>query len=326
MTGNTEEIFRTLARYLARALMNAENKEHLSSIFRFFPSQCCPLLIFESRLNDSKKTLDTAFCIEQEQVAFFVNFLKTSAKGSFLTKNAFWKRIEEFMERWLSGDALLQQIIENFWLEFDEEQGKKEIPVPLFFLHIKKGITEYERIIGLISSLAGSGLHDAVIDNFKRCFGALLNTMRLKYVGIFSARHENLSRVCFSDFKPADLLLFLEDIGLTRYFKNMVCYMEMMANLTDKSVLLHLDIGSQIIPKIGLEYCFNDKQGYGVGQKWQELFSLLIKKKLALPDKCDALLKWSGTSREILDKNLHDSLTTRYLDYIKVIFKPDLPL
>ncbi len=302
------------------------NRENLSSVLAHFPGTCCSLFGFETNLGDRGKSLDTAFCVEPGFAAFFGSYLVKTASGRRLLENHFWKKIEAFVRRWISGDARYEKIVEHIWLEFDEEQGLRAIPVPLFFFRIRRRIRRYEPVIGMIKSLCGEDASTLLIENFNKCVRAMPSGMKLKYVGVLSPRRAGALRLCFSDFRGRDLAVFLDGIGLSGCSGYEAGHAIAIRGMTDRIELLHVDICDTIIPGAGIEYRFDDELHPRIIEKWERLFSYMVDNGLAVPEKCRALLNWNGTSREILDRNLSDCVTSRYLHYVKAVTRPGAPM
>ncbi len=75
------------------------------------------------------------------------------------------------------------------------------------------------------------------------------------------------------------------------------------------SFLLHLDVGEEISPKVGIECCYDRRRGPDREPRWRGFLDSLKTLHLCLPEKADALLAYPGyapTDREACPAGLRE--------------------
>jgi hypothetical protein len=158
--------------------------------------------------------------------------------------------------------------------------------------------------------------------------------------GVMLSRSTSGVRLIITRICPTKIIPYLTALGWSDNNKEVSTLLKELEEQVTRLVL-HINITETgIDPKIGLECSFSPDL-YHLETRWSAFFDYLVKKKVCLPEKKEALLQFSGVQQENprydfnltsykaaarLSDNDFSSALVRYISHIKFISKPNSPL
>jgi hypothetical protein len=317
-----------LAPYRYKNLISEDCFYKLVRIYSLFPPWISHAIGFEAELGDDTSSVDTAFCIQQENI-----------KGTFLPDrfiirkpefpvDPFWQSIEEFIALWRNPG---RKLCRNIWLTFDLKHVNTGFFHPGIYIGIKEEGTLQNSIIKVIRTLF---THFGYPDQWKKfgetvslCFNKLPLSAFVNYIGFMPDRSKDMVRVSVVITDPAFLREYFNALGIDdhmtkdffRSVQGYLCYGEYY--------ILHLDIGKKIMPRIGIEFRYMSRELRLFSQyRWNPFIHRLRQKKLCVPGKEKALARWAGMEKGTIKAGACQYTVFRFLYYIKLVFVPGMPL
>src|SRR5439155_14609912 len=148
-------------------------------------------------------------------------------------------------------------------LEFDlRDASPSEVPVPSAFFAPCRGLTRTDAAGDGLSAawvldpalrlLRGVMLPPAAARTVAGCVGALPAGAHVFQVGLMLARPVDAVRLCVRDLEFSDLPAYLARVGWPGTWEEARTALAPFAELATRTAL-HLDVGSAVYPRIGLE-------------------------------------------------------------------------
>jgi hypothetical protein len=260
--------------------------------------------------------------------------------NSGLSDIPIWLRVHEFCLQWQEQSSLIHGVVDGIGFEMDADACCRQPRLPSFFLRLKKeGPSAEEKHSALeegLQILLGRLGPFPWQDVLHRCF--TFSKARLIYIGVMLARNTDALRVEFIPQSTESIIPLLKYIGWSWDESNLKALIDQLKRMGAYINLLHVDIASTALPKIGLS-CLC---GVGPDRKpdWSSLLDHLVEAGLCLPNKRDGVLDWDGfadpTSSNVpwpdniiaqsLLKPNHLSIFERDISHIKVVYQPGMPL
>jgi hypothetical protein len=306
--------------------------EQLDSVSSYFPDAIASTYGFEYRLQPSAPVVDFAFQVTETGREILAGLNPHTRLSEDFNKHPVWQQIQKFCGEWADPSSLLHYFISDLWLEFDSkldgDTSTNNIPIPgLFF-----GVTSPPDNSGIsfnyswiweqaMPSLLGTPLPPALEKKFIDCIKRLPPRTSIFQVGLMFSRTVEAIRLCLVG-SPSELLPYLNEIGWTGQLAEVEKLVNSLSGCVD-GIILDLDIGEQIYPRIGIEGIFLTRYQACVNGQWESLLDYLTSQGLCAKETKDALLKYSGYS---LVKRLGDRIYVRGLNHIKLIYQSGQPL
>ncbi|MBD2616272.1 hypothetical protein H6G94_34395 [Nostoc punctiforme FACHB-252] len=313
-------------------LVCPEAIEQLDSVSSYFPDAIASTYGFEYRLQPSAPVVDFAFQVTETGREILAGLNPHTRLSEEFSKHPVWQQIQKFCGEWADPSSLLHYFISDLWLEFDSkldgDTSTNNIPIPgLFF-----GVTSPPDNSGIsfnyswiweqaMPSLLGTPLPPALEKKFIDCIKRLPPRTSIFQVGMMFSRTVEAIRLCLVG-SPSELLPYLKEIGWTGQLAEVEKLVNSLSGCVD-GIILDLDIGEQIYPRIGIEGIFLTRYQACVNGQWESLLDYLTSQGLCAKETKDALLKYSGYS---LVKCLRDRIYVRGLNHIKLIYQSGQPL
>lgn len=177
-----------------------------------------------------------------------------------------------------------------------------------------------------------------LLNNLRLCFDACPDGAYITDLGIMLPRHSEAVRINVSGISPARLQDYIAGIQWQGSANDLEATFMHLQGFVDR-VVLCLDVGAKVYPKIGLE-CFYDRAS-GKEPPWAAFLDNLVESGLCTQAKRDALLAWPGYAdpttspapwpgnlivESMLQASDRFSLFQRNLNHIKIIYQPNSPL
>jgi hypothetical protein len=251
-----------------------------------------------------------------------------------------WFRIQEFCTQWQMQSSSIYDAVDGIGFEMDADTCCRQPRLPSFFLRLKKdGLSADEKQSALeegLQILLGKLGPFPWQNVLHRCF--TFGKARLIYIGVMLARNADVLRVEFIPQSTESIIPLLKHIGWSGDESKLEFLIGQLSGFRAYINLLHVDIASAALPKIGLS-CIC-RAGPDRKPDWSSLLDRLVEAGLCLPHKRDGVLDWDGfadpTSSNVpwpdniiaqsLLKPNHLSIFERDISHIKVVYQPGMPL
>lgn len=357
MISSLTESLKVVAPYLSPQLVSPETISHISQVTSFFPAM--PVVIeagFECRLGIDEPIADFLLSVDASYGGrdFLIGTnSKAELPAAFFT-NRTWSAIREFCKTWANPASSLHKNVNSIWLEFDIDGSLSSIPIPSFFFgsdricsknsdlfsHQSNGCDRQWLTNVALKTLLGSYLLSPIEQNLLKCISSLPNGAEIFQVGVMLSRQSesSLVRLCVRGIPKSQILEYLLRIGWNNSIDDLKYVVSTLSRFAD-DILLNFAIGSTVLPKIGFECHFDRKHTYD--PKFRLFLDYLVESQLCTLSKRDALLTWTGYSRQNLDRDLSpshlvktasflgsrvSSICMRRVNHIKITYQPHKPL
>ncbi|MEQ8167562.1 MAG: hypothetical protein ABRQ38_01585 [Candidatus Eremiobacterota bacterium] len=324
------EIFKELIPYIPGELVSSEIIDTIKTLNQKLPASLTTAGGFECRLGKNEPSADWQICINLSDYGREVladNIDKGKLDDSLFYTSE-WQHIRKFASYWSDPASPLYNRTNNIWLEFDLERLKEKIPVPGLFFNIRPEITEpskediYGCILDGLTCLGGKSLRKKIRDNLRFCLQTLPEGARMVYAALMMSRDTEAVRVVI-DIDKGSLKDYLASIKFPDSTQEL---MELLEELSQFAGFCryNLDISYKVLPKIGIEYFLQSKEEKEKPD-WERFLAYLVRSSLCTPEKCDALLKWTGYTRTIFPFDLFYSYIFRKISHVKIVCQKDFP-
>lgn len=339
MKGSLNEYLRLAAPYLQPELISPQALDHITRIGRFLPHLSASG--FECRLGETDPGADLGirFWPPERGPEYLagLNVRPHDNLPAFLSQAEPWQRIQAFAARWAQPGTLLHREIEDIFLEFDVDGVPPEVPIPAFFLDFRKQAEH--RIPTLREALTllwGQALTPEVERQLMRCLELLPDGAVLYSVGAMFSRGLQGVRLYFHHMRSDEIPGYLARAG----WRGSIAAITELLDWMPPGLTLCVDVGQQLLPKVGVQYHVEDTMRDGK-IRWLDFLDLLVDRGLCLPGKRTALAVWIGhmhershsdvwpTNLRLLTERLGRralSVFLRTLNHVKVSYEPDRPL
>jgi hypothetical protein len=321
----------------------------IAATVRDLPSALTHHFGFECALGDAAPTADFALAINPQDGED--GLLGSAPLPAAYRAHPVWDRLRQFSALWVEPASPLHGNLRNLCLEFDlRDAGPSDVPVPSAFFAPWRGITRTDAVDQGLSAawvldsalrlLRGTPLPPAVVQAVSGCVRALPADAHIFQIGLMLARPVDAVRLCIRDLELADLPPYLARVGWPGPWNEADAALAPFATLATRTAL-HLDVGSAVYPRIGLE-CYVGPPSDGAWPPATTAFlDALVDAGLCVPAKRDGLLAWPGEQRvsaadvpplpSIADKARLMSRTAstiygREVNHVKLNFTPGRPL
>ena len=220
--------------------------------------------------------------------------------------NRVWHRVRRFGKRWADPRAHLYHSIDNVWLELDIASGTQEgMAAPsLFFAPFaaenrfqgtlstpKEGLRPLEAVF---FCLKGRAPKDSIRRNWEKCLGMLSRLTNLFQVGYMIARSDSDTlRMCITVPDGTTLKRYLAHVNWPGDFGRLDFVLQKISPLFP-TLYLHVDVGTEVSGKIGIECKFPYHRGPSREPRWHPFLDFLLKAGCCVPEKKKALLAYPG--------------------------------
>jgi len=329
------------------SLISPEKFKDILSVAKIFPGNLTSFLGFEIHLGDSRPRADWAFAVSGagDDRIVFENVLKQGNLPASFTQQPEWKQIALFSEAWTQKDSTLKNKVKCFWLEFDMPETKSDVSVPSVFFGPEKRsedasqdlMTQYAWLVNdALPLLRGQPVSKGVKRQILNCIEKIPQGASLFQVGTMLSRSSNDVRLYINKIHPRSIIPYLNALGWSDEENNFRTLIADLERRADRFVLSYDVTSDGIGPRIGLECSFEENR-YHEETRWEDLFDYLVKKRMCLPQKRDALLQYPGVEHPddfsggimkpfiSISQHLEDIFSgslVRYISHVKVVYMP----
>lgn len=287
-----------LQRHLREPLFHAHGVERLRRTARGLPG---PLLAaLEVRLSAEAGPIDLSLRVKEPDEALRLAQLP-------LPEN-----VRSFLSRW-AGAAPSLSPVHSIWLEFDLDREPEGLPAPLVCAKLFPDAAPEWLTDSLFPALQGRPLASGQRELVERCHRAIPAPAYLLYAFSLLARGSDAVRLEIFGLDPAGIVSYLETVA-----PEAVPWIEGEAALFEgvERIHLSLDLGEEILPRIGIEGSFARLPRRD--PRWSELFERLVSRGLCNPEKRDAVLDWTGSASWPAG-----GFCFRKPSHVKIVCRPD---
>lgn len=315
-------------------LISPTAMEGLQAISRCFPDALTFAYGFEYRLHPASPTVDFAIHITEAGRSILAGLDPNVRLPEHFNRHPVWQQISKFCAAGSNPASPLYQKVADLWLEFDVDPESSvsltNLPIPGLLFRPINPLTnptissDYSWIWEqALPVLLGSAIPVPLQKKLIDCLQCLPPPpdASIFQVGVMFSRTVSAIRLCLVG-SPLQLLPYLSQIGWTGSIEPLEAIIASLHPYVD-GIILDIDIGEQIHPKIGIEGIFLTRYLACVNGQWQALLDHLVSQNLCSPEKRNALLSYSGYT---LSKPLHQRVYVRGLNHIKLIYDPEQPL
>jgi hypothetical protein len=232
--------------------------------------------------------------------------------------------LRSFLARWSEPGGPFSSI-PCVWLEFDLDQPAGSFPTPSVCARLPRDANLDWVVESLLPALHGGRLSEAQTDLVRRCHAEIPEEGILLYVFGLLSRPGNPVRMEIYGLDPAGALAYLNRVA-----PHAVPALAEIAPLFEGIERPHLsfDIGTEILPRVGLEGSFARQRD----PRWRELFNRLVDRGLCTPEEGEAILAWPGydtfwtaAADWPLEQAGGRGFCVRTLSHVKVVAQPGRP-
>lgn len=197
--------------------------------------------------------------------------------------------VRSFLSRWAGSDASLSPV-HSIWLELDLDREPGDTLRPVVCAKLFSDAKLHWLIESLFPCLHGRPLTPGQQLLVRRCYEAIPGPAYLLYAFSLLPRGSDALRMEIFGLDPSGIVSYLERVA-----PEAVPWVEGEAALFEgvERIHLSLDLGEEILPRIGIEGSFSRLPGRE--PRWGELFERLVIRGLCRPEKRDAALAWQGS-------------------------------
>jgi hypothetical protein len=288
------------------------------------PASAVELFGFETYLGGRARPPDCAFNLSRAGAELMAG--AHALPGAGRTPVTAWRRLGQFYRAW--GDTRAHGRFCDAgatWLEFDASSRE---PSPNLLFGYWPDHPELRRPLAwltgtILPMLLGKPLATRFADNVRRCFSAHPSGGDFQ-IGVMLARSIPAVRICVFDLAPDQVAGYLHDVGWPGQIDGIRAYVDSMAPHAD-FVALHLDVGEQVYPRMGIEPGFTAgpwaRQPH-LEPRWHGQLDVLVRLGLCTPHERDELLAWVGYQTGPATGVLHDQVLLRGLSHLKIAAHP----
>ena len=328
-------------------MLSTNNFIEIKNLAEVFSGGIASFFGFESKLTSVNARSDYLFAVsskkgEREALA---NLIKNNHLPESFRNQIEWKQIGNFTEYWVNPKSILYDKVLGLWFEFDTSCSLKNASIPGIFIHtipIKNNskLSDYNWITQTaIPMLIGRELSVRVEQKIKECIKKIPSNTSLYQVGTMLSRATEKIRLVFKGIKLNQIIPYLNSIGWSNDNKELLIFLNEIKNYVNR-IVLHISIGEQVDPKIGIECSFYTGYSYKE-EEWSSFLDYLIDKGICLPEKKSALLNYPGVEQEdtnldfnlqsympsvMIPDNNYTSALVRFISHVKIVYKPNHPL
>lgn len=293
---------------IPKELISDESYSHIGNMASLVPGALAfSAFGFECCLGDRESAADFLFSLQKDNSGpeILSGKLPENDFDASLFSIIQWNQVRYFGKQWADPPSSLYGGIDDVWLEFDiSTPGARGAKVPsLFFspfieyhqhnqgaLSVEKGLRLLENIFRWVK---GKSPGPSAIQNWRKCLEMLPSLKQLFQVGLMLSRSGSHSlRLCMA-LDHETFKRYLSNIHWPGDLEKLDSVLKKLSTLFE-SLYLHVDVGSAISGKIGIECKFPKRKGPSREPRWYPFLDNLVEKGLCLPSKRDGLLAFPG--------------------------------
>jgi len=282
------------------------------------PGDSIKLFGFETILGRNLKARnpDMALCFSKKDFGILADWCDSFSSHSCI--GSYWAGIKNITQ---GKSHSLPEHLNALWIEMDRtESSRSDFQSPGLFLELLEGNINPEFACRqIIPILTGNHNHPSRAQ-VERCLSLIPDTGELAHFGYFPSRSTEKLRMTISFNHYHDMISYCSTLFGKRVNREILTRIEKLSAFSDFAVL-HLDIGSDIEERLGIEMRFRENEQNPEYQwRWRDLLTNLIDRGLCSSEEAEELLGFSGITRYINESTFSPSWYKYFLYYIKGVF------
>ncbi|HEX4961023.1 MAG TPA: hypothetical protein VF173_09310 [Thermoanaerobaculia bacterium] len=229
--------------------------------------------------------------------------------------------LRSFLSQWSQPEGPFSSI-PCIWLEFDLDRPVGDFPVPSVCARLPRDADLDWIVELLLPALHGEPLGAAQTGLVRRCHGEIPEEGILLYVFGLLSRPGNPIRLEIFGLDPAGAVAYLRRVA--PHAAPALAEIAPIFEGIDRPHL-SLDMGAEILPRVGLEGSFARQRE----PRWTELLARLVARGLCTREEMDAILAWPGydtlwtaAADWPLEQAGVGGFCVRSLSHVKVVAQP----
>lgn len=332
LSGTLERLEQPLAPLLGEGLA----PRRVMQVARLLPAGLGNCVFFERWLGAGAPRVDLIVLVRDYGRAQLASAAGEGLPGH-LRGRPEWQRVGSFAREWAAQDSELRHLVEGVWLEFDLDAPHADrLEVPRLFVDFarerRRGAPAGQRLADTLAVLRplGRELDPAAHARLRHGFERQPASVGLLYLGLRLDADDAPLRLCLQGPRR-DLVGWLRAVGWPGDVGDLAAQVLEpfdRARGEDPSAasILHVDVGAELAPKIGLEYVFA-RAGQARGRLAEVAFlDHLVERGWCPEQERSALAAWPGRSLVQLPHEVWRSQVTRRLSHVKVAYATGQPV
>lgn len=297
----------TIAPLFPDALVCREAVERLRMTGARIPAKVSDFMCVECRLNANPQ-VDLAFGLWRP----YVPALRELPHSLQSTDS--WRRVVAFCEEWARLPTFKPFVL-HLALEFDvpaDARAASLVPLPGVCVGLREehaAEVSFAQCLEVVEAFSGASLPQPVAETLRRCLDRRPTGVYATYLALFPGRMPPVLRLCLKGFDAPALPGYLRAIGWPGRAEFDPRMANTSADGSGRYGYVHLDIGENVLPRIGIEVDFR-------GAFLREI----VARGLCVPAKRDALFAWPGSSIVRLPHHDGPREAIRRTQYLKAVF------
>jgi hypothetical protein len=301
-----------LLKDISMPLLNGDNKQLILDESTYFPLLKHGIIEFTEKPYTER--VDLMLCVFSREAKRVLRFMQED--NSFPRE---WSFLKEFFIQWIDEEGLLAQTLENIYIVFDNESGRKAEEKPWIYLAFRKLDLSPDILHSLFikSAVFVPGVINVQMQKLlDLCLSSIRNPHWIFGYGLLHGRAQNKIRLGICGFREiAQISDYLGRIGWTGSrsdFEQKLLFMDTFS----ESFVLAIDLGDTIEKRIGIECVIRKKEHITA----LEAILMQLKSKFDYKDdRGKALLALPGNLKTGVDKQVIE----RWINHIKLVFTSD---
>ncbi len=328
--------FEIVGRHAPRASVSADAFARVLATMEMLPAALTSWVYLETRLARDAPQVDVVLHIEEAGRAILAGENPRVQLARALRAHPAWHRVTEFCREWGDPTSPLHRNVDHIWLEIDvpSDAGAADAPVPVPGIFIcfderrpvDYGAREwYHRALAALESLEGAPVPIATAEQLRRCFVHLPDSSYVPYVGRMLGRAGDAIRMCVNDIPDEKIPDYLEAIGWAGSPTQLAAAMRDFKHAREGARsagvgMLHIDVGPEVQPRIGLEYSLLARPQYSRTIAEHGFLDHLVSRGLCDGEKRAHLGDWLGHTIETFPHEIWKSVAVRRINHIKIVY------
>lgn len=254
-----------------------------------------------------------------------------------------WRSLQSFFVQWGDPASPLYEQVPLIWLEFDHVNSQQvayflpslSICLDPAFLHTYPRLQHCNRIdrqtYQVLITMASKVFDDS--DRvwsrqerlLLRCFDCLPQSGQLIHLSVMLARQPFVLKL-YGAVPVADLTGYLACIGWAGSIVDLNGIVSEFSSCLGQDVFVDLTIGETVAPRIGIAFPHDQIAGLSNPERQRAvLLAKCVELGICAPEKCAALLSWSGRSSHRFSGQIWPTHLNRWID-VKLVYEPDAPV
>ena len=271
-------------------------------ILSCIPRRANVMIGFEARLRGRPHVVDLFLGFGSRQPSSLQIVVEALQRRAPQNSFAIYGGLQSFSANW-EAESKRREGVDFLWLEYDApHRSSSVIPGVFFGVGVETRIGNIDEWLSAryrdVQEISSGEIPRKTRTTIAQCLRCLPMGVVPTSVGFFPQRAHQKLRLCFTGFTVTTLTQFLRDNGYEGDVGPIgAClndYRGRRAGLLADVGLVHLDIGTTIGKKVGIEFVFEFRDQVMHGRINPQFLDALVATGLGEASRCAALVSWPG--------------------------------